>query len=166
MLSSQRREIVMPIVRYIVWVGTSLLALLFVANWFLPEPPPEPAHDASNKPIIRIASIQHPPERVVIDTNQPTIVPPPKLVGDAVPGELSPLQSYASAAPPPTVVDVDQKKRKAIKRQRPKVAAYQPPLGSTPAVASGSSATTVPLTKLSFTDIISGQLVRNLFNLR
>ena len=114
LLSSQRREIVMPIVRYIVWVGTSLLALLFVANWFLPEPPPDPAHDAINKPIIRIASIQHPPERVVIDTNQPTIVPPPKLVGDAVPGDLSPLQSYASAAPPPTVVDVDQKKRKSL----------------------------------------------------
>jgi hypothetical protein len=32
-----------------------------------------------------------------------------------------------------------------------------------PAAASGSSATTVPLTKLSFTDIVSGQ-VRNPFN--
>jgi hypothetical protein len=156
----------MPIVRYIAWVGSSLLALLFVADWYLPKSLPEPAHDASNKPIIRIASIQQPPERIVIDSSQPTIVPPPALVGDAVPGEPSSLQSYASAAPPPTVVDVDQKKRKIIKRQRSKVAAYQPPLGSTPAVASGSSATTAPLTKLSFTDIISGQLVRNLFNLR
>jgi hypothetical protein len=27
----------MPIVRYIVWVGTSLLMLLFVANRFLPD---------------------------------------------------------------------------------------------------------------------------------
>jgi hypothetical protein len=166
LLSSQRREIVMPIVRYIVWVGTSLLALLFVANWFLPEPPPDPAHDAINKPIIRIASIQHPPERVVIDTNQPTIVPPPTLVGDAVPGEPSPPQSYASTVLPSTVVDVDHKKRKVIKRQRPKVAAYQPPLARTPSVASGGSVTTVPLTKLSFTDIISGQVVRNLFDLR
>src|SRR3981081_1018575 len=76
---------------------------------------------------IRIASIQQPPERVVIDTSQPTIVPPPTLVGDAVPGELSPLQSYGSAAPPPTVIDVDQQKRRVIKRPGAKVAAAQPP---------------------------------------
>ena len=44
----------MPVARYIVWVGTSLLVLLFVANWFLPQPPPEPAHEASDKPVIRI----------------------------------------------------------------------------------------------------------------
>jgi hypothetical protein len=75
----------MPIVRYIVWVGTSLLALMFVANWFLPESLPEPAPEASNRPVIRIASIQQPPERIDIDTSQPTIVPPPMLFGEAVP---------------------------------------------------------------------------------
>ena len=155
---------VMPIGRFIIWVGTSLLALLFVADWCLPKSLPEPAHDASNKPIIRIASIQQPPERIVIDTSQPTIVPPPTLVGDAVPGEPSPLQSYASTAPPPTVIDVDKKRRKGIKRQGPKLTAYQPPLASTPVAASGGSATTVSLTKLSFMDIISG-VRRNLFNL-
>ena len=156
----------MPIVRYIAWVGSSLLALLFVADWYLPKSLPEPAHDANNKPIIRIASIQQPPEPIVIDTSQPTIVPPPTLVGDAVPGEPSPLQSYASVAPLPTVIDVNKKRRKLIKRQGPKVAAYQQPSASPPAAASGSSATTVPLTKLSFTDIISGQVVRKLFNMR
>jgi hypothetical protein len=102
---------VMPIGRYIARVGTSLLALLFVVNWFLPEPLPEPAHEAIDKLVIRIASVQQPPERIVIDTSQPTIVPPPTLVEDAVPGEPSPLQSYASAAPPPKV-DIDQKKAK------------------------------------------------------
>jgi len=40
-------------------------------------------------------------------------------------------------------------------------AANQPPLANTPAVG---SATTVPLTKLSFMDIIS-EMRRNLFNL-
>ncbi len=154
----------MPIIRYIVCVGTSLLALLFVANWFLPGPPPEPAHEAVDKPIIRIASVQHLPERVVIDTNQPTIVPPTRL-RDTVRVEPSSLQSYASANPPQTGVDVGQKKRKVIKRPRPRVTAYQPPLVSTPVAASGVSATTVPLTKLSFMDIISG-MERNLFNLR
>jgi hypothetical protein len=118
-----RREMVMPIGRFIIWVGTSLLALLFVADWCLPKSLSEPAHDASNKTIIRIASIQQPPERVVIDTSQPTIVPPPTLVGDAVPGEPSPLLSYASTAPPPTVIDIDKKRRKGIRRRGPKLTA-------------------------------------------
>jgi hypothetical protein len=93
---------------------------------------------------------------MVIDTSQPTIVPSLTLVEDAVPGEPSPLQSYASTTPPPTVTDVDQKKRKVINRQGRKVAAYRPPLESTPVAASGGSANTGPLTKLSFMDIISG----------
>jgi hypothetical protein len=156
---------VMPIGRYIAWFGTSLLTLLFVADWYLPKPLPEPAGDTINKPVIRIASIERPPERIIIDTSQPTIVPPPTLVEDAVPGEPSPLQSYASAAPPPPVIGVDQKKRKISKRPAPKVAPYHPQLASTAPVAGGSSATTVPLTKLSFMDLISRHLGKTLFNL-
>ena len=130
----------MPIVRYIVWVGTSLLALLFVANWFLPESLREPTPEASNRPVIRIASIQQPPERIDIDTSQPTIVPPPMLFGEAVPDQPSPLlESYASVTPPETAVNL--------------------------AVASAKPGTTVQPTRLSFADIISGRLVRNLFNL-
>jgi hypothetical protein len=156
----------MPIVRYITWVGTSLLALLFVANWFLPESSPEPAHEGIERPVIRIASVQQPPERIVIDTSQPTIVPPPTLLEDTEPDQPSPhLESYASATSPATVVNLEQKKRKVVKRQPPKIARYQPALANTPAVASGNSGTTVQPTRLSFADIISGRLVRNLFNL-
>jgi hypothetical protein len=75
----------MPIERYIAWVGASLLALLFLADWCLPQSLPEPARDAIDKPVIRIATIQQAPERVFTDTSQPTIVPPPTLVGEAVP---------------------------------------------------------------------------------
>src|ERR1700722_15658530 len=99
----------MPIVRYIAWDGTSRLALLFVANWFLPESLPEPAHEAIEKPVIRIASIQRLPERNVRDTGHPAIVPPPTLFGDAIPGQPSPhLESYASATSPATVANPDQ----------------------------------------------------------
>jgi hypothetical protein len=154
----------MPIIRYIVCTGTGLLALLIIVNWFLPEPATEPAHDIIERPVIRIASIQQLPERIVIDTSQPTIVPPPTLFTDVAPSEPSPLQSYASAVPPPTAVDVGQKKRKVIKRKGPKLAPNQPPFASTPVAASGGSATTVPLTKLSFMDVISG-VRRSLFNL-
>jgi hypothetical protein len=156
----------MPIARYIAWVGTSLLTLLFVVNWFLPEYAAAPAPEASNRPIIRIASVQQPPERIVIDTSQPTIVPPPTLFVDTVADQSSPLvESYASATLPATVVKPDQKKRKVAKRKPPKVAPDQPASASTPAVASGNSGTTVQPTRLSFADIISGRLARNLFNL-
>ena len=156
----------MPIARYIAWVGTSLLTLLFVANWFLPEYSAAPAPEAANRPIIRIASVQQPPERMVIDTSQPTIVPPPTLFVDTVPDQPSPLvESYASATSPATVVNLEQKKRKVVKRQAPKIARYQPASANTPAVASGNLGTTVQPTRLSFADIISGRLVRNLFNL-
>jgi hypothetical protein len=56
--------------RYIAWVGPSLLALLFVADWCLPKSLPEPVREVSNKPVIRIDSIQQPRERTVIDTIQ------------------------------------------------------------------------------------------------
>ncbi len=154
----------MPIVRFMTWVGASLLALLFVADWCLPKPLQEPAGDAINKPVIRIASVQQPPDSIIIDTSQPTIVPPPTLFTDAAPSEPSPVQSYASAGPRSTVINVDEKRRKVTKRQGPKLASNQPPFASTPAAAGGGSATTVPLTKLSFMDVIAG-VKRSLFNL-
>jgi len=155
----------MSILRFITWVGTALLALLFLADWQLPKPLPEPAVD-SIRPVIRITSVQQPPERIIIDTSQPTIVPPPTLFTDAAPSQPSPApQSYASAAPLPAVTNVDQRTRKVVKRQGPKVAAKQAAPASAPAAPSGSPVTTAPPTRLSFADIISGQLVKNLFNL-
>jgi hypothetical protein len=147
----------MPILRYIVWVGTSLLALLFVANWFLPDPPQEAAHETIEKPVIRIASVQRPPESVFIDTDQPTIVPPPMLAEGAIPHVASPLQSYASIEP---VVGVDQRNPK--KQNKTKIAAHKPP---PVVVAANSPPPSVPPTRLSFLDVVSG-MGRRLFNLR
>jgi hypothetical protein len=157
----------MPIRRYLTWVGTSLLALLFLADWLLPKSLPEPTPDATAKPVIRIASVQQPPERVVIDTTQPTIIPPPTMLvkEDAIAGKPLPLQSYASVASIPTPADVDQKKRKASKRQVLKPAPNRPQFASHPAPASRSPATTVAPIRLSFIDYISTQLRRKLFNL-
>jgi len=153
----------MPVMRYIVWVGASLLTLLFVVNWFLPEPLPEQARAAVDRPAIRIASIQQPPERVVIDANQPTIVPPPVLFEKSGSGNPSPLQSYAAVNPSPMVLDSAKKRPKPIKRREARVASYGTALSNTPAVARGGSTTTVPSASLSFADIISGRLVRNIF---
>lgn len=64
----------MPLLRYFVFVGGALLALLFVSNAYFPKMPDEVRVD-SELPVIRIHSDRKWPERVVFDTNQPTIVP-------------------------------------------------------------------------------------------
>ena len=162
---------VMPVGRYIAWVGASLLALLFIVNWCLPTSSSQATADLIEKPVIRIASDQQPLERVVIDTSLPTIVPPPAPVEPTPESEPIPVQAEAPAPPLPTAIDTDRKTTdrkiaKANKRQAPKVATTKPKSTPAPTVASASPATTAPHTKLSFADILSGQLVKNLFNLR
>jgi hypothetical protein len=165
LLSSERRGSLMPILRYIVWVGTSLLALLFVANWFLPEPHQEAGHETIEKPVIRITSVQRPADSVLIDTNQPTTAPPPMPSESTNPDVPSPLQAYASVELPLVTAGVDRNNPKDLKRQRAKVAPLQVPSVHTHVVASGNQAATVPPTKLSFLDILSGA-GKSLFNLR
>lgn len=155
----------MPIGRYMAWVGASLLTLLFVANWFQPQSLAEPTADEINRPVIRIASMQQPPERIVIDTNLPTIVPPPTPVAEAAPDEPPPQVQSASIAPHATVAGVEKKKSKAKTKQVNQVASKQPAPARTTVVESDSSTTIAPPTRLSFANIISGQLVRDLFNL-
>jgi hypothetical protein len=157
---------VMPIGRYIAWVGTSLLVLLFAANWFLPQSLAEPTGDEVNRPVIRIASMQQPPERIVIDTNQPTVVPPPTLIADAIPGEPpAQVQSSASITSRTPITGVEKTKAKAKKRQVNEIAARQPASTRITVAANSSPPTIAPPTRLSFANIISGQLVRDLFNL-
>ncbi|KGT74710.1 hypothetical protein MA20_35650 [Bradyrhizobium japonicum] len=68
----------MPIFRYFVFVGGALLALLFVVDYVLPSQPVAQAIvSASNdQPLIRIRSDRHLPERIVLDTSQPTLAAP------------------------------------------------------------------------------------------
>ena len=68
---------VMPIGRYIAWVSASLLAIVYIADWWSPQSLTEAAADTVERPAIRIASLEKPPELVVFDTSLPTIVPPP-----------------------------------------------------------------------------------------
>lgn len=84
----------MPIFRYFFFVGGALLALLFAADLVLPTAPVAQAvATASNdQPLIRIRSDRHLPERVVLDTSQPTIAAPA-------------VKTAAVAAPQPPVAD-------------------------------------------------------------
>lgn len=82
----------MPIFRYFIFVGGALLALLFAADYVLPASPVTQAvATASNEqPLIRIRSDRQLPERVVLDTSQPTLAAPAVKIA-------------AVAAPPPAV---------------------------------------------------------------
>jgi hypothetical protein len=74
-----------PIVRYFVVVGSVLVALLLIASWSLPEPPPSfpDRPEIVERAAIRIKSARTWPEKVVLDTSQPTIPPPSIKVAPA-----------------------------------------------------------------------------------
>jgi hypothetical protein len=62
----------MPLLRYFVFVGGALLALLLISDVVLPKVPlPENLTSASDLPAVRIRSQQKWPDRVVIDTTIP-----------------------------------------------------------------------------------------------
>ena len=68
----------MPVARYLLFVGGTLLALLFALDAFAPQQTVVAGNAAPsiNKTVVRIRSDQKLPERVVYDTSLPTIVPP------------------------------------------------------------------------------------------
>lgn len=76
----------MPVVRYFLYVGGALLALLFVVDTLVPRDVEVAINSAPavERPIVRIHSNQKLPERVVYDTSLPTIVPPTAKVQVAV----------------------------------------------------------------------------------
>jgi hypothetical protein len=63
-----------PIARYFTVVGSALVVLLWIADWCLPTPPAMFAKQlVIDRSIIRIKSARKWPEKVVLDTSQPTI---------------------------------------------------------------------------------------------
>lgn len=72
----------MPLGRYFASVGSVLLALLYLADWYLPRQDAMPAGADADRTVIRLHSAHKWPERIVIDTSLPTIVPPPAKVAD------------------------------------------------------------------------------------
>jgi hypothetical protein len=138
----------MPVARYFLLVGGVLLAMLFLVNEVLPQLPvaERVAETGPNKSVIRINSDRKWPERVVFDTNMPTIVPPiaPALVAKAEPAAPTPvadvsaqsrgLQAFAQLQPsePKKPEPKLQRKRKIAKtRVAPAmvVVAQQPRFG-------------------------------------
>jgi hypothetical protein len=67
----------MPLLRYFVFVGGTLLALLFISDAMLPKQPlPSFLNVASSdQPFVRIHSERKWPERIVFNTSMPTVKP-------------------------------------------------------------------------------------------
>ena len=111
----------MPIGRYVAFVGSLLLAMLFVADWLLPMGPTQSVTSGeADKPIIGIKSDHRWPERIVFDTSAPTIVAQmPPVVADA-PVTNHPREAFAMlGAQVPEVSETPlpaRAKRKVAKR--------------------------------------------------
>jgi hypothetical protein len=68
----------MPVARYFVFVGGALMALLLAFDFFSPKAVADgstPSAQMVDRSTLRIRSEQKWPERIVLDTTQPTIVP-------------------------------------------------------------------------------------------
>jgi hypothetical protein len=117
----------MPVVRYFVFVGGALLALLFAMNAFLAPPldtdgTAQASQAAASepdlaKPYLRIRSAQKPPERVVIDTSLPTVVPAATVIAAAPVAVSKPAALDALAQIEPSDIQKSE-----LKRIEPKVA--------------------------------------------
>ena len=94
----------MPLGRYFTLIGSVLLALLFLANWCLPQQVAALARTDVDRTVIRLHSSHKWPELIVIDTSLPTIIPPPAKVADNLPERSSPdvrspKEAYALLTP-------------------------------------------------------------------
>jgi uncharacterized protein (DUF58 family) len=111
----------MPLGRYFVVIGSLLLALLFLADWYLPQLATTAARAEVDRTVIRLHSGQKWPERIVIDTSLPTIVPPPTVVDilpERPPDVRSPRQAFAMVTPAQAVAPATAAKPVPKRRTR------------------------------------------------
>ena len=159
----------MPLMRYFGFVGSALLLLLFALDWYLPQPVVKPVRAVTEKPVIRISSIEKLPERVVIDTSLPTIVPPPTVLefAERWPEEIKVVET--KPLPKPTLnAGEGALKTKKLAKSEPlkKVAARRPtaPVNDEHANSYRVQAA-APVTRLSLLDIIKERLGQSPFKL-
>jgi hypothetical protein len=93
--------------------------MLFVAEWYLPDSPQSFVREAYvDKSIIRIKSAHKWPERLVIDTSLPTIVPPTLAVLASTPLITPPREAFAQVEAPSQQVS----RTASLPSSKPKVA--------------------------------------------
>jgi hypothetical protein len=109
-------------------VGSALVALLLIAGWSLPEPPPSfpDRPEIIDRATIRIRSERKWPEKVVLDTNQPTFSPlsievaPAQQSVEPLPDEMTDQTSVdALAKLNPDARPIDAHRRPARAKRKP-----------------------------------------------
>jgi hypothetical protein len=85
------------LVRYFLYAGSALLALLLLAGWYWPVARTNGADQAQetslDTEILRIRSAQKWPQKINFDTNIRTIVPPQALIASIPPAPPPPLRA-------------------------------------------------------------------------
>lgn len=92
----------MPIIRYFVFVGGLLLALLFAADRYLPAPVERVGPSDPDRTIIRIKSARSLPDKIVFDTSQRSeapIIAQADPIPEEPPEEVREAMAAAPAAP-------------------------------------------------------------------
>jgi hypothetical protein len=120
-----------PLGRYFAFVGSLLLGMLFIADWYLPSAPSYTFFREArvDKSIIRIKSVHKWPESIVIDTSLPTIFPPLPPLAKA-PVINQPREALAQLNIPLTKASehpgpVRAKRKVATKARPTRIAAYR-----------------------------------------
>ena len=126
----------MPLLRYFLFVGGSLLALLFVVNAAYPVAAlPDTLTSASDLPPIRIHSERKWPERVVFDTSvsllgqaptAPVLVAQAKLQPQAPVQAQGPVQAQVPTAPAVAAVSAKARVREAFAQLPQEEDAFEP----------------------------------------
>ena len=155
----------MPLMKYFGFVGSALVLLLLAMNWLLPEPTVEPIHGSIEMPVIRIRSIEKPPERVVFDTSMPHTAPPPSVTRVAVqpPQSAFTFEQITPGVLPTfsTVTQVAPKKLNAAKRNPAKMVATHRAVSQVPAaknyVVREAESNAKPPVETSFLEDIAGR---------
>ena len=93
----------MPLLRYFIYVGGALIALLFVASYLFPEVQTV-AHQDVTRPTIRITTDKVGPPRVVFDTSVQTAAVPTLPPGVMLLQAPSAMQARAQLIAPPSSV--------------------------------------------------------------
>jgi len=155
----------MPLVKYFGFVGSALVLLLLGVSWYFPQSTAESVHGTIDKSAIRISSIEKPLERVVIDTNLPTIVPPSSTIAAAVQPPQAALATPGPLPPVPTIADGALKKQNATKRYPLKRLASRRSASPANAAPGYTVQVTAPVTRMSLLDLIKERFGRSLFKL-
>ncbi|OAF02866.1 hypothetical protein AYJ54_24970 [Bradyrhizobium centrolobii] len=99
----------MPLLRYFIFTGGVLLALLFLADRYTGSPENAAAQAGQDLAVVRIHSAQQWPEKIVFDTSAPQ-VPAPDVTAATAPSPPAPerqaaqpstREAFAMAAQPP-----------------------------------------------------------------